>query len=103
MIEDFLKKIVGTKHEREMKRMRPLVAAINELEPGVQKLDDAALTARTGQMRERVEKGESLEALLPEAFAVCREGARRSLGMRHYDVQLIGGARVASILNERLN
>jgi len=91
MLDAILKKILGTKHEREMKRMRPLVDAINGLEPEYKKKTDAELRTKTFELRSRLEKGESLDSVLPEAFANCREGAVRSLGMRHYDVQLIGG------------
>ncbi len=83
--------IFGTKNERELKRMQKVVDAINALEPGVQALDDVALAAKTEEFRNRYSKGESLDDLLPEAFAVCREAAHRVMGMRHYDVQLIGG------------
>jgi preprotein translocase subunit SecA len=91
MFEPLLRKIVGTKHEREMKRMRPIVAAINELEPKIKALDDVGLRRKTFEFRDRLEKGARVDDILPEAFAVCREGAQRTLGMRHYDVQLIGG------------
>src|SRR5262249_41812767 len=91
MFESVLRKIFGTKHEREMNRVRPLVTHVNERETKLRELDDAALRRKTFEFKERVDKGESLDALLPEAFAVCREGARRALGMRHYDVQLVGG------------
>jgi preprotein translocase subunit SecA len=91
MIEPILRKIFGTKHEREMKRMRPMVEAINALEASTKELDDAALRRKTFEFKERIEKGEPLDSILPEAFAVCREGAQRALGMRHYDVQLVGG------------
>ncbi|MDI1300702.1 MAG: preprotein translocase subunit SecA [bacterium] len=83
--------IFGTKNERELKRMRKLVDAINAQEAAMKALDDAALTARTAEFKTRFAKGESLDQLLPEAFAVCREAAQRVLGMRHYDVQMIGG------------
>ncbi|RME18543.1 MAG: preprotein translocase subunit SecA [Bdellovibrio sp.] len=86
-----LAKIFGTKHERDMKKLAPLVTKINSLEPQMQALSDQQLQAKTPEFKERIEKGEPLESLLPEAFAVCREAARRVLGMRHYDVQLIGG------------
>jgi preprotein translocase subunit SecA len=91
MIESILKKIFGTKHEREMKRLQPMVVAVNERESAIKALDDAALRRKTFEFKEQVEKGQSLDEILPEAFAVCREGARRALGMRHYDVQLVGG------------
>ena len=83
--------IFGTKNERELKRMQKVVETINALEAGLQALDDAALSAKTIDFRERYQKGETLDQLLPEAFAVCREASRRVTGMRHFDVQLIGG------------
>ncbi|HEX5360444.1 MAG TPA: preprotein translocase subunit SecA [Fluviicoccus sp.] len=91
MFARLLSGIFGTKNERELKRMRKVVETINALEAGLQALDDAALTAKTIDFRERFQKGETLDQLLPEAFAVCREASRRVLGMRHFDVQLIGG------------
>jgi preprotein translocase subunit SecA len=91
MIQGFLTKLFGSRNERILKQFRRSVAAINALEPTVSALSDEALRARTGEFRERIARGETLEALLPEAFATCREGARRALGMRHFDVQLIGG------------
>src|SRR5262245_49885640 len=91
MFETLLKKLFGTKHEREMKRLRPMVAAINDLESKVKELDDAGLRRRTFELKERLEKGAKIDDVLFEAFAVCREGSRRALGMRHYDVQLVGG------------
>ncbi len=91
MIGTILTKVFGSKNDRVLKQIKPLVNRINELEPSVQPLDDAALAAKTIEFKERVAKGESLDDLLPEAFAVVREGARRVLGERHYDVQLIGG------------
>ncbi|TLY35010.1 MAG: preprotein translocase subunit SecA [Nitrospirae bacterium] len=86
-----LKKVFGSKNEREIKRMRPLVAQIGSYESGLQKLSDEALGAKTEQFRKRLADGTALDDLLPEAFAVCREVSRRKLGMRHFDVQLIGG------------
>ncbi|MBI3447716.1 MAG: preprotein translocase subunit SecA [Acidobacteria bacterium] len=83
--------VVGTKHEREMKRLRPHVAAINLLEPAIQKLTDAELAAKTPVLREKVARGASLDDVLHESFAVVREVSRRTLRMRHFDVQLIGG------------
>ncbi|HXH06367.1 MAG TPA: preprotein translocase subunit SecA, partial [Vicinamibacterales bacterium] len=91
MLQTILAKIVGTQNERELKRMRPIVVRINELEPWARALSDEELRAQTARFRERVERGESLDDLLPEAFAVVREAARRTLDMRHFDVQLIGG------------
>ena len=91
MINALLKKIVGSRNERELKRMQPLVDRINQLETATIALSDTELSSKTGEFRLRLEKGEALDALLPEAFAVVREAARRVLGMRHFDVQLIGG------------
>src|SRR5580692_10087142 len=91
MLDAVLAKIFGTKHEREIKKMRPMVAAISDLEPTMQKLSDAELAQKTIEFKQRVANGESLDDLLIEAFAVCREGGRRVLNMRHFDVQLIGG------------
>jgi preprotein translocase subunit SecA len=91
MLEPILRKLFGTKHERDLKKMRPIVAAINELEPKMRALDDVGLRRKTFEYRERVERGAPLDDLLPEAFAACREASQRALGMRHYDVQLIGG------------
>jgi preprotein translocase subunit SecA len=91
MIQSVVAKIFGTRHEREMKKLAPLVAHINSLEPKMKALSDEDLRGLTVKFKERIAKGESLDALLPEAFAACREGSARSLGMRHYDVQLIGG------------
>jgi preprotein translocase subunit SecA len=86
-----LKKILGTSHEREVKKLRPLVEEINKLEDGMKKLSDSELKAKTPYFREKLDNGATLDDILVEAFAVCREGGRRSLRMRHYDVQLIGG------------
>ena len=91
MIGKLLKKIVGSKNDRELKRMGKLVARINAFEEELQALDDVALRARSDNFRKRLAEGETLDDLLPEAFAVCREASVRSLGMRHFDVQLIGG------------
>ena len=90
-LDKALAKIFGTRNDREVKRMRPLVAAINDLEPSMQALSDAELAAKTVEFRQRIAQGAALDDLLIEAFAVCREAARRVLGMRHFDVQLIGG------------
>jgi len=91
MIGNLLHKVFGSKNERELKKIQPIVDPINRLEPEVQALSDQELQAKTGIFRERIEKGASLDELLPEAFAVVREASVRSLGMRHFDVQLIGG------------
>jgi preprotein translocase subunit SecA len=91
MINTLLAKVIGTQNDRELKRLRPRVARINELEPAVRDLSDPDLRARTVAFRERAGRGESIEDLLPEAFAVVREAGRRVLDMRHFDVQLIGG------------
>lgn len=86
-----LKKFVGTRNERELKRIIPSVERINALEPDMERLSDADLAGKTGEFRGRLDSGESLDSLLPEAFAVTREVSRRVLNMRHFDVQLIGG------------
>jgi len=91
MITKVLSSIFGTKHDREMKRIQPVVDKINSFEPAIKVLSDDQLKAKTPEFKARIAKGESLDSLMPEAFAVCREAARRVLGMRHYDVQLIGG------------
>ncbi|NUM89822.1 MAG: preprotein translocase subunit SecA, partial [Bdellovibrionales bacterium] len=91
MFATLARKIFGTQNERELKNIAPLVAQINALEPEMQKLPDEGLRAKTAELKARVSRGETLDHVLPEAFAVCREGSRRVLGMRHYDVQLIGG------------
>src|SRR5262245_57969291 len=91
MLNTILTRIFGTRNEREIKRMRPLLARIGELEASLRSLSDAELAARTPAFKTRLEKGEPLNALLPEAFAVVREVGRRVLDMRHFDVQLIGG------------
>src|SRR5918912_1323018 len=91
LIDRILAKIIGTQNERELKRLRPVVAAINAQEPAVQALSDEQLRAKTAEFRLRFEQGETLDDLLPDAFAVVREAGRRTLNMRHFDVQLIGG------------
>ncbi|MBI2877206.1 MAG: preprotein translocase subunit SecA, partial [Candidatus Tectomicrobia bacterium] len=92
MFAAILRKIFGTKNERELKQLQPLVGQINALEPQIFALSDAQLRAQTDELRKRLEEGESLDDLLCEAFAVVREASRRTTGMRHFDVQLIGGA-----------
>ncbi|CAH2030712.1 preprotein translocase subunit SecA [Trichlorobacter ammonificans] len=91
MISSFVKKIIGSKNDRVLKKLWPVVARINALEATVQALSDQQLRDKTAEFKERYGRGESLDSLLPEAFAVCREAGRRVLGMRHFDVQLIGG------------
>ncbi len=92
MFQNFLTKIVGKKSDRELKRLKPLVAEVGALEPEVRELEDGGLADRIRALRTRADNGEPLDDLMPEVFAVCREGARRTLGMRHFDVQLLGGA-----------
>jgi preprotein translocase subunit SecA len=91
MITWALKKILGTSHEREVKKLRPKVAAINELEPRIVALSDVELRAKTAEFKEKLDNGATLDDILIEAFAVAREAGKRALKMRHFDVQLIGG------------
>lgn len=91
MVQTILKKIFGTKNERELKRLWPIVEKINGMEPAVSSLTDSGLKDKAGEFRKRLESGETLDDLLPEAFAVVREVSKRTLRMRHFDVQLIGG------------
>lgn len=91
MFNSLIKKFIGSKNERELKKMWPIVEKINSLEASISTLSDEQLTNKTGEFKERHTKGESLDSLLPEAFAVCREASKRVLGMRHFDVQMIGG------------
>src|SRR5882724_6670393 len=91
MLQSIVRKIVGTKNERELKRLWPIVEQINQLGPALKELSDDQLRAKTAEFKERVAGGEPLDDLLPEAFAVVREASERVLGMRHFDVQLIGG------------
>lgn len=86
-----LKMLLGDPNARKLKRYQPLIAEVNLLEEEIQALSEEALTGKTAEFRQRIEKGESLDSLLPEAFAVVRESANRILGLRHYDVQLLGG------------
>jgi preprotein translocase subunit SecA len=92
MLQTLLAKVVGTQNERELKRLRPLVGEVNALEPEIEALSDEQLRAKTAEFRHRIANGETLDDLLVEAFAVVREAGRRMLTMRHFDVQLIGGA-----------
>ena len=88
---DFIKRIFGTSHERMMRKLRPVVVQINELESTIGALSDDELRAQTPKFKEKLSQGATLDELLPEAFATVREASRRVLNMRHYDVQLIGG------------
>ena len=96
MLGTVIKKIVGTKNDREVKRYKKVVTQINQLEESFHKLSDDDLSGKTSEFRDRLDKGESLDSILPEAFAVVREASHRIMGMRHFDVQLIGGM----VLNE---
>ena len=91
MLNNLFTRIFGSRNERLLRQLQRSVERINALEPEMEKLGDAELQAKTPEFRERIAKGESLDKILPEAFAVCREASRRVLGMRHYDVQLVGG------------
>jgi len=91
MLENLFKKVFGTHNERVLDRIRPIVDRVNSLEPAVASLPDDRLAARTAEFRQRLEKGESTDSLLPEVFATVRETGRRVLSMRHFDVQLVGG------------
>jgi len=87
----FLQKIFGSKNDRELKRIKPLVDKINALEPQTKALSDDALRQKTAEFKARFSQGETLDALLPEAFAVVREAGWRVDKKRHFDVQLVGG------------
>ncbi|MDX1694586.1 MAG: preprotein translocase subunit SecA [Ketobacteraceae bacterium] len=91
MLGQALRKVFGSKNERELKRMRKLVAVINQLEEQYEPLSDDELKAKTQEFRKRLDEGESLDNLLPDAFAAVREASKRVMGMRHFDVQLVGG------------
>ena len=91
MIKRLMEKIIGTYSERELKRIMPIVDRIEELEPAMQALSDAELRAKTDEFKRRLKDGETLDDILPEAFATVREASVRVLGMRHFRVQLIGG------------
>ena len=91
MLDAILTKFMGSHNERELKKIQPQVERINSLEPAVEGLSDAELKSKTTEFKSRLEDGESLDEILPEAFAAVREASRRTVGMRHYDVQLVGG------------
>ncbi len=97
MLIKLLTKVFGSSNDRTLRRMRKAVEAINRMEPDMEKLSDSELQAKTNEFRERLKKGEVLESLIPEAFAVVREASKRVFGMRHFDVQLLGGM----VLNDR--
>ncbi len=97
MLVKLLTKVFGSRNDRTLRRMRKVVEQINRMEPDMEKLTDDELKAKTNEFRARLEKGESLESLIPEAFAVVREASKRVFGMRHFDVQLLGGM----VLNDR--
>src|SRR5438034_5196984 len=91
MLDTIVRRIVGSKNDREIKKIQPVVEQINALEPRISSLTDEKLQTKTAEFRQRFENGESLEEILPEGFAVVRETGKRILNMRHFDVQLIGG------------
>ena len=86
-----LSKVIGTHSEREVKRVIPIVDKIEALEPEMEKLSDDALRAKTEEFKRRLAEGETLEDIMPEAYAVVREASKRTIGLRHFRVQLIGG------------
>ncbi|EJW25936.1 preprotein translocase subunit SecA, partial [Salmonella enterica subsp. enterica serovar Heidelberg str. CFSAN00326] len=88
MLIKLLTKVFGSRNDRTLRRMRKAVSLINAMEPEMEKLSDDELKAKTNEFRARIEKGESVESLIPEAFAVVREASKRVFGMRHFDVQL---------------
>lgn len=90
MAKNFLTQIFGSRNDRLLKQYRKTVDRINAMEPALEKLDDDALRAKTQEFRDRLAKGATLDDLLPEAFAVVREGSKRVMKMRHFDVQLLG-------------
>src|SRR5690554_246947 len=96
MIGNLIRNVIGSKNSRELKRMSKIVEKINSFETEIQALSDTELQAKTAEFKERIEKGSSLEKILPEAFAVCREASVRVMGLRHFDVQMIGGITLRS-------
>ena len=105
MIDNLFAKVFGTKHEREVKKMLPEVVVINDLEPGIQALSDADLAAKTAEFKQRLANGESLDELMFEAFAVCREVGRRVLGAKNLREEVIdqGGERGKGIPDSSLH
>ena len=90
-LQTVARKIFGTQNDRELKSIFPIVDRINQLEPSIKALSDQKLAAKTAEFKERLARGETLDDILPEAFATVREAAWRVIGQRHYDVQMIGG------------
>ncbi len=91
MLSKLITKVIGSRNDRTLRRLRKIVNEINSLEPKFEALSDEELKAKTAEYRARIEQGESLDTILPEAFATVREASKRVYGMRHFDVQLIGG------------
>jgi len=91
MIANILTKVIGSKNERELNKIKPVVEKINAFEPQMQAMNDEQLKTKTGLFKERLNNGESIDDILPEAFATVREASVRTLDMRHFDAQLIGG------------
>ncbi|MGQ2872874.1 preprotein translocase subunit SecA, partial [Leptospira santarosai] len=91
MIQNILRVILGSKFERDLKKLIPIVGQINSLEEEMKGMDDSRLSSQTKRFRERIVQGESLDSILPEAFATVREVSLRTMGMRHFDVQMMGG------------
>ncbi|MDY6850837.1 MAG: preprotein translocase subunit SecA, partial [Thermodesulfobacteriota bacterium] len=91
MLGDIIRKVIGSKNERELSRLAPIVDQVRSFEPEIRRLSDEALRAKTGRFKEMLDQGASLDDLLPEAFAVAREAGVRTLGQRHFDVQVLGG------------
>ena len=91
-MSNFLARIFGSRNQRVIKRLESLVKQVGALEEEISALDDSALSAKTAEFRQRLDGGETLDKLMPEAFAVVREAGKRVMGMRHFDVQLIGAA-----------
>ncbi|MCJ7643281.1 MAG: preprotein translocase subunit SecA, partial [Candidatus Aminicenantes bacterium] len=91
MLKWFIQKFIGTKNDRDLKKVRPLVSAVNEIESRIKALTDAELGAKTAEFKEKLSQGAGLDDILVEAFACVREASRRTLKMRHFDVQILGG------------
>ena len=91
MLNQVLAKVFGSKHERDVKRMQPLIEAVDALEPEMEALSDEELRAKTSELKEQLAQGAEIDDLVAPAFAVVREAAKRTIGQRHYPVQLMGG------------